>query len=112
MNVELSAPVSPVFEYAHSNVARSDAYDEIAAHGEAESSGSRHSVDGGDEWFRCATDLGDGAMQVFEDLLEALAGPFGRRPRLRRQIAEIFGRASGADVFEIGAAAEDAADAP
>jgi len=44
--------------------------DEVAADGEAEAARGGDSVDGGDERLRCAADLGDGAVEVFEDLFE------------------------------------------
>ena len=70
MNVELSAPVSPVFAYAHSNDGALGGDDEIARHGQAESAGGGDAVDRGDERLRRAADLGDRAVDVLEDLFE------------------------------------------
>ena len=70
-NVELSAPVSAVRPYAHSNDAAVEANDQIAGHGDAKAAGRGHAVDGSDERLRRATDFGDRAVEVLENLLEA-----------------------------------------
>ena len=86
--------------------------DEIAAHRQAESTGRGHAVHCGDERFWRAPDLGDRAVQVFEDLFESFTRPRRRRPRVRRQIGKVVALASGPDVLEIGAAAENAGTSP
>ena len=46
-----------------------------------------------------------------QDLLEALTVPGRCVPRGGTQVAELFGVTAGADVLEVGAAAENALDA-
>ena len=70
MNVELSAPVRPVFGIRPLEAGARRGEDEVAAHRDAESAGGGDAVDRGDERLRRAADLGDGAVDVLEDLLE------------------------------------------
>src|SRR5207248_3212750 len=96
--------------------------DEIARHGQAEAARGGDAVDRGDERLRRAADLRDRRVDVFEDLLEAVAvGRFRHaEPRRGRSISECEGRrilrsfaslrmTTVADLFQVGAAAEDAA---
>ena len=74
---------------------------------DAESACRGHAVDGRDEGFRRPPDLRDGAVDVFEDLLETFTVPAAHRAG--RQIAGIAALApitTIADELEIGAAAE------
>ena len=79
MKVELSAPVRPVFAIGPLERGAVGGDHEIARHREAESAGGGDAVDRGDERLRRAADLGNRAVDVFEDLLEALAELAARR---------------------------------
>src|SRR6266508_609788 len=81
--------------------------DEVARHRNAEPSRRRGAVHGCQEGLGRALDLGDGRVDVLQDLLEGLAEPTRRRAA-RLEVAEILAVASGPDVLQVGAAAEDA----
>src|ERR1019366_5799853 len=86
--------------------------DEIARHRDCEAAGRGDAVHRGDKRLRRAFDLGDGAVDVLEDLLEQFtvaiitaAACFGC------EITQVGGVPASADILQIGAAAEDSAGA-